>query len=392
MSIRTLDRRWIYSGIRVISLIALAFAAALTVSYYFKEHTFCAPGASCDQVANSDFGKKYGFFLPILGLTAYSFFFLTSFFFARTKSKLFGLSWATFWVPLAICCSAAGAMLFIIVQTLEIKAFCWMCMGIDVAAITMVIPAILLFLNRSEVDEEKPASPLHPLAWLAFYVASIGLPILIGVMPPSGISSNAPDYIRSFYREGQINIVEISSFDCPHCRELHPQLSKLLAEYGSKINFTRLTIPLTQRKEACIAYICADKQKKSEQYANCLFEEPSKDTEKLLQYARECSIDETSFKACLNDPETARIVDLILEDISNDAKFKGAPTIWIENTSIIGFDSKKGITPYRNAIEKSDNHAIKLIENYAILSLIILGLLAAGLVLTFKRKKKAISE
>ena len=162
-----------------------------------------------------------------------------------------------------------------------------------------------------------------------------------------------PAYIQSFYLPNKINVVEISSFDCPHCRKLHPQLSELLKEYGDRVNFTRLTIPLGKQKEACVAYYCAEKQKKETQYADCLFEEPSKDAGKLLEYARECSINEDSFKACLTDPASAKAVDDMLAKI-RESGFEGAPTIWIDDQNIVGFNQNLGMAPYRAALDKNN--------------------------------------
>ena len=95
MTIRTIPRGWLFTVIRIFSLCALLFASALAVDYYFNANTFCAQGAACDAVAHSEFGQKYGKFLPVLGLVAYSFFCLTSFFFARTRRKLFGFKLST---------------------------------------------------------------------------------------------------------------------------------------------------------------------------------------------------------------------------------------------------------------------------------------------------------
>ena len=355
MSIRSISRGSLYTVIRLLSLAALVFASMLAVDYYFNAHTFCANGASCQVVAESDFGQKYGKFLPALGLTAYSFFFLTSFFFAKTKAKVFGRYLSTFWIPLAIICCALGALLFIIVQSIQIHAFCYMCMGIDTSAILMVIPAVLLLLKKAEeVEADDPSNTkLHPVAWFGLYLLAAAGPLTWGSFQPPATSTQVPAYIHSFYQEGKINVVEISSFDCPHCRQLHPQLSELLKQYGDKVNFTRLTIPLSERKEACVAYLCAERQKKSEQYADCLFKDPSKDPQKLLEYARECSIDESKFNDCVNDPAMLEVVDQCRQDV-RDSGFKGAPTVWIDSTPIIGYDESRGMTPYINAIEARD--------------------------------------
>lgn len=409
MKVREIPQGWLFTAIRLLSLGALFFASMLAVDYYFVAHTFCEEGASCAVVAQSDFGQKYGIFLPTLGLLAYSFFFLTSFFFAKTRLKLFRQPLRTFWLPLAIICCAIGAMLFVVVQAVEIHAFCWLCMGIDTSALIMVIPAVLLMLQNKKLKEESddtadavPARTiLHPVLWCAIYLAIACGPIAYGTTEKSAPEPQktesgeivVPEYIQSFYVPGKINVVEISSFECPHCRQLHPELTKLLLEYGERINFTRLTIPLRGHKEACVAYYCAEKQKKASEFAECQFEQPSTDTGKILEYARECSINEDAFKSCLTDPASLAAVDDILKNIQNTG-FEGAPTIWIDQNKIVGFDKKRGMEPYKAALDQkkaSVNDGANATRAAHIVTLIglILGALCLvfGIVASVSRKR-----
>ena len=395
MSIRNIPKGWLFTCVRLLSLVALVFASALAVDYYFNANTFCNAGASCDVVAKSDFGQKYGIFLPTLGLLAYSFFFLTSFFFARTRIKVLGKPLSTFWLPLAIIACALGALLFIVVQAFEVNAFCYLCMGIDTSAILMVIPAVLLLLNKSDENADssslKPSSStLHPCLWLALYILAAGGPLTWGSFQPApAVQSTAPKFIQSFYKPDKVNIVEISSFDCPHCQQLHPELSKLLDEYADRVHFTRLTIPLGGQIEACVAYYCAQQQKKENAFADCMFETPTKDPNELLKHAKECSIEENSFKACLTDPASAAQVKDMLTKIK-ESGFEGAPTIWIDDTKIVGYNKSLGMKPYRDAIEKHPAPTSHTTLPLAfILCLILAGVSAvAGTVLTVTGRKK----
>lgn len=362
MNIRTIPREWLYTAIRVLSLSALIFASMLTVDYYMSANTFCHEGASCEVVAKSEFGQKYGIFLPTLGLVAYSFFFLTSFFFAKTRWKVFGKSTRTFWVPLAIICSALGALLFIIVQAIEIKAFCWLCMGIDTSAILMVIPAVLLMLGDKSDIPDRPRI-LHPLLWLAFYIGIVSGPISWGAYHPPVIDTSAatasaaefqaqidekvPEFIRSKYVPGKVNVHEISSFGCPYCRKLHPQLTKLLAVYGDKINFVRTTLPIHMSVDACAAYYCAQKEGKGDQFAECMFEEPPQSAEGIVKHAQHCELPEKEFVACIQSEEAQKAVEADRIAVK-ECGFKGAPTVWIDAQTIVGFQD---ISVYKNAIE-----------------------------------------
>ena len=362
MNIRTIPREWLYTAIRVLSLSALIFASMLAVDYYMSANTFCHEGASCEVVAKSEFGQKYGIFLPTLGLVAYSFFFLTSFFFAKTRWKVFGKSTRTFWVPLAIICCALGALLFIIVQAIEIHAFCWLCMGIDTSAILMVIPAVLLMLGDKSDIPDRPRI-LHPLLWLAFYIGIVSGPLSWGAYHPPVIDTSAatasaaefraqidekvPEFIRSKYVPGKVNVHEISSFGCPYCRKLHPQLTKLLAEYGDKINFVRTTLPIHMSVDACAAYYCAQKEGKGDQFAECMFEEPPQSAEAIVKHAQHCELPEKEFVACIQSEEAQKAVEADRAAVK-ECGFKGAPTVWIDAQTIVGFQD---ISVYRNAIE-----------------------------------------
>lgn len=362
MTIKSIPKEWLYVAIRVLSLCALIFASMLAVDYYMSENTFCHEGESCEVVAKSEFGQKYGIFLPTLGLVAYSFFFLTSFFFAKTKWKIFGKNAGTFWVPLAIICCALGALIFIIVQAAEINAFCWLCMGIDTSAILMTIPAALLLTGHKNEQTPRPTIG-HPVFWIALYLAVVSGPLSWGTYHPPVIDTSVatadlaeyqkqieqkvPEFIRSKYVEGKINVYEISSFGCPFCRKLHPELSELLAQYGDKINFNRTTLPIHISEDVCAAYYCAQKEGKGDKFANCMFEEPPQDAQSIIKHAKDCELPEQEFIACIQSQEAK---DAVAADKAaiKDCNFQGAPTVWIDAQQIVGYKHKD---VYKQAIE-----------------------------------------
>lgn len=372
MNVRRLPRVWLYAAIRVLSLVALAFASALAVDYYFNANTFCSAGASCDVVANSEFGQKYGIFLPTLGLLAYTVVYFSSFYFARTRRKVFGKSLGGFWFPVALFACALGAMLFIVVQALEVKAFCWLCMGIDSAALLMVIPGILLLMgDKTEGRIEEPRTCPHWLVWAGLYVLAAGVPMAWGSFQPPAKTQQIPDFVARYHEADKVNIVEISSFDCPRCRELHPELSKLIEEYGDKVNFKRVTVPFDRSRKAVIAYHCAEYQQGYERFADCMFEKPTKVVDEMREYAMQCELDLEAFNECLADPSHAEEVEEILTAL-RASDFKGAPTVWIDDLPIVGYHPDTGMDVYRNAIEKRSSN-----DSHLPLALIICLVLAA---------------
>lgn len=420
MSYKQIPREYLYTAIRVLSLCALFFASMLAVDYYFNANTFCHEGASCEIVAKSEFGQKYGIFLPTLGLVAYTFFFMTSFFFAKTKWKVFGLSTRTFWVPLASICCAIGALLFIIVQAIEINAFCWLCMGIDTSAILMTSPAILLMLGmKSDLPNKKTLG--NPLIWIAMYIAIVGGPLTWGMYNPPALDTTAasataieyqqqidtkvPEFIRSKYVKGKVNIYEISSFGCPFCQKLHPILNDLIKEYGEdKINVARTTLPIHMSDQACAAYYCADKLGKGTEFANCMFEDTPKDEGKdiadIIAHGDHCNLPKNDFVACINSDEARQAIIAERKSVK-DAGFQGAPTVWIDAQQIVGLND---VTVYRQAIEmnpimrKDEPSTTKEVEEASILTtthapfytilVIAFLVLISGLVLAQKAKEE----
>lgn len=387
MNVRRIPRVGIYAVIRLLSLVALAFASALAVDYYFNANTFCSAGAACDAVAKSEFGQKYGIFLPTLGLVAYTTVFFSSFYFARTRRKLFGQSLSAFWFPVAIFGCAVGAMLFIYVQAREVKAFCWLCMGIDSAALAMVIPGILLILGRnSEIDE--PRTRPHWLVWAGLYVLAAGVPLAWGTFQPPATAQNVPELVAQYHVADKINIVEISSFDCPRCRELHPELSQLIKSYGDKVNFERVMIPLDRSRDGVIAYLCAERQDRSESFADRMFKEPTKEANKLREYAVQCELDASAFDRCIVDPELNNEVDKTLKALKA-SDFRGAPTVWVDDIAIVGYRPEGGMDVYRNAIDKKDTKPMSHLPIALIACLVLAAVLIVSGAVSGRRTRTA---
>lgn len=376
-----IPRAWMLFAVRILSLGALIFASALAVDYYFSSNTFCNTGASCDVVAKSEFGQRYGIFLPTIGFLAYTATFFGSFIAANRRRLLILMN-------VCILLAAAGALLFIVVQAIEINAFCWLCMGIDSCAIAMTLPAIVMLINHR--DESVVVNKLPLILWIGLYILVAGGPLTYGAFKPAhaDVPKTAPAAIQALYKDGKVNIVEISSFDCPHCRELHPQFSKLLQEYSADINFKRITVPIGRRvdRSVLIAYHCAEQQEKADAFADCMFEAPSTDSAVLQSYAQKCSIAEDAFTQCTQSKEAADAVDASLE-IVKDSGFRGAPTVWIDQTAIIGFDRTLGMQPYRDAINKV---APKPYTPWVFYLCIALGGLCvvAGIVLVLVRRRR----
>jgi protein-disulfide isomerase len=139
---------------------------------------------------------------------------------------------------------------------------------------------------------------------------------------------------------GKINVVEFVDFQCPFCRQLHPAIVDLLDEYGSRVNFVRLNMPLASHafaRTAARAYCCADEQKKGSAMADALLKSDDLTPEGCEKLAAELGLSLAEYQACIKSAATdARIDDEIAR--VKKAGFGGLPTVWVEDEVIVGRD------------------------------------------------------
>lgn len=149
----------------------------------------------------------------------------------------------------------------------------------------------------------------------------------------------------------KVKIIEFSDFQCPYCKNLHNDMSKILTEYGDKIQFVFKNFPLefhTQAENAALASECANEQGKFLDYAGKLFAEQDKwgktdGTQKFKDLARQAGIGNSQFNSCLDDK---KFQDKINRDKEEAASFgiSGTPAIFVNdqfNGGSVAFDALK---------------------------------------------------
>ncbi len=81
------------------------------------------------------------------------------------------------------------------------------------------------------------------------------------------------DSLRAPSTEAKVQLVEFADFECPACAMLHPALKRILAEYGSKIDYTFRVIPIHQHSVlAASAVMAAREQGKFMEMSDAVFE------------------------------------------------------------------------------------------------------------------------
>ncbi len=361
---------WI-TVLRVLTVVAIGVSGALFVDYANPmDATFCGPDSGCNDVQRSGLGYIGGYLglplqlallvnTPLIGLVAYG----TVLYAAIKPGSL---------VHILAYVGGAGALALIGIQAFVVKAFCWLCMIVDVSAVGIALAAFMharaAASEASEPAAPEPADPDdkdgpyrarvvgrrggEPVAAFTWPVLAVAVVMIAAVWPQLKPAPDVPFGIRSYYVEGKINVVEFADFECPFCRRLHPIIKKLADEYGDQVNFVRLNYPLEshpQARPAARSYLCAADQGKSEPMADLLFDVEELSPETNRQLAEKLELDLAAYDACVKDEKTDKRIDAESQ-VLVDAGLQGLPTTYVGGKRIVGV--REEVT-FRDAFEQA---------------------------------------
>jgi predicted DsbA family dithiol-disulfide isomerase/uncharacterized membrane protein len=332
--------------LRAAVLIALLGSSALTIDYLSPIPSFCGAESGCGKVQESGFGYlgEAGIPLPVLGLAAFTVLF--------TLSLLPGAR-RRLAAPVAIFGGVFGVFLLVL-QGAVVKAFCQLCVAVDVSAIVAAAAGIFVLRSKTEpaaAEGPRPApgtaggpasdpplagEPLREWAWGALAVLAVVAPL---VWPSFRPAPDVPREIAAYFQRGKINVVEFVDFECPFCRLLHPQLKALVAEYGERVNFVRLDLPLAMHpsaRDAARAHLCADAHKQGDAMADALFESEDLSQPALVAAAQKIGLDASAFRACLAAPETEARLKKSERILRDTGLMQGLPTTFVGAKMLVG--------------------------------------------------------
>lgn len=314
-------------ALRVSCLPAIAASAALTREYRSYDPSFCAPDSGCSALRQTDLAHLWGLgvTLPELGLAA----FLAIFCLSLTRhKKLAGV--------LGIVAALLGAV-FIALQALALQTFCWLCIVVDLSALAAGVAGAGLAFTRGSatLPDATPPPRLMPGAWLGLAALAVAAPFFWPLVKPAPA---VPEAVRRYYEPGKINVVEFADFECPFCRRLHQQLKEQLVQYGDRVNFVRLNMPLESHihaRGAALAAICAEPSGKADALAEFLFTTENLDPAVIRAEAVRLGVDAGAYDACLQAKGT---LDRLAREskILREVGFQGLPTTYIGPRQIVG--------------------------------------------------------
>jgi len=318
-----LQKHWL-NLYRILTLVATLVSALLYVHYLDPgDSTLCGGASGCEAVRRSGFsyfGTPY-LNIPLIGMLAYGVLLVDS----------LGPLDAARANRIRLMAGAGGvfALVFVIWQAIGIGRFCWLCITVDSSAIGAAFVAQAVYAAR-----ETQVPVLRSWAWLALLASVVGLPVLWPVVKPP---SSVPSEVRELFVEGKINVIEFADFQCPHCRNLHPTLKALVDEYGDRVHFRRLHMPLGMHvlaEGAAKAAVCGEAQGKGEEMADLLFE-GELGPKHYLSYAKDLELDLGQFEKCLEAESTQEAVSADVVRFRT-AGLRGLPTTFVGEQLIRG--------------------------------------------------------
>lgn len=319
----------------MLCLVAIATSAALLVDYVSPAPAFCSPNSGCGAVRHSGFGYWMGIPVPAIGLAGFGFLYFLSL--SRPHRK---------WVRPVAYAGAAMALVFIGIMAFVIHHTCVFCMVTDGSAI---LAAGAAYLSRERTKKDREEELLKGWAWMTLAAIAISAPVLWPKLQPR---APVPAGIQQYYKPGKINVIEFADYECPFCRKLHPTLKKLVAEYGDRVSFARLNMPLPRHPQAAFAAkaaICASAQGREDAAADALFEAEDLSEANVRRLVLGLGVEPKKFDACVRSPATAERITRESQ-ILRDAGFQGLPTTYIGSKQIVG---AYGEDVFREAFEQA---------------------------------------
>jgi predicted DsbA family dithiol-disulfide isomerase len=233
-------------------------------------------------------------------------------------------------LPLSVAGGLVAAALLAF-QAFVIHKWCKLCVGVDSAA---VVAAVAAFASMRPGAGELP-SERRGWLWPGAALFTLALPFVYAFAVPA---PPVPKQIAALWVPGKINVVEFADFQCPFCRQLHPEMLEVLGEYGDRVHFVRLNMPLTshsQARDAARAYCCADEQGKAATMADALFTAKSLAPADCAKLAESLGLSMPAYAACVASPKTDARIDAEIATV-RAAGLDGLPTVWIDDQKLLG--------------------------------------------------------
>jgi protein-disulfide isomerase len=153
-----------------------------------------------------------------------------------------------------------------------------------------------------------------------------------------------------------VTVVMFSDFQCSHCAEAHPMVSKVVAEFGNKVRFVVKNYPLVSIHpnafRAAEAAAAAQAQGKFFEYIDVLYRnQDALGDEPLKKFASNLGLDRKRFDESLSSEEFAPRIKKDIAEAERIGLF-GTPTVFVNGSEIYALSGRNLRAAIREAIKK----------------------------------------
>jgi uncharacterized membrane protein len=302
---------------RLFAILGLAASAASLADQTLDEATFCSFESGCDQVTSSIYGRPFGIPLPVFGLIGFG---------GMLGLTLVGRPSTFQWARRAAFAGAVAGLGLVIVQVAVIGRLCPLCLVADVSAIAMGLLAVAPLSTPFD-------SALIRAAWSVAAVIAILTPLALAM---ADTVPDPPDWVKDQWVEGKVTIVEVTDFECEHCRRADEYIRDVIKNRPD-VNLVRMPVPMPKHADsrpAAIAFHAAKAQGRGNEMAEALFAAKSLTPADCRRIAERLHLRMDDYDRVVADPATNQEVT----DRSVVAKKAGpgVPLIWVQAHVIYG--------------------------------------------------------
>jgi uncharacterized membrane protein len=305
--------------LRVFALVALAASGASLADSAFAEAAYCGFESGCGAVTASEYARPLGVPLPAVGLIGFGVVFGLTLF---PADRAIGL--------LRVLAAVAGAvgLGLIVVQLAVLHQVCPLCLVADGSGLALAVAA---FAGRAR--ETTGLGWPARIVWIVAAVAAAGFPLLFawGRADPS-----PPEQVTALWADGAVTLVELTDFDCPHCKDAEAALRPFLRNHPD-VRFVRLPAPLPKHdnaRPAARAYLAARAQGKGEEMAAALFAADDRGFDACRKLAAGLGLRLAEYDRTARDPRTEAELDATVAWAR--PLDTGVPVMWLQDRRFTG--------------------------------------------------------
>ncbi|MFO0802308.1 MAG: vitamin K epoxide reductase family protein [Gemmataceae bacterium] len=317
--------------LRGLCIVALASSAASLSEQSFGNGTFCSFESGCEAVTSSQYGQFLGLPLPYYGILGFT---------ALLGISTVGGAFTARVVRGAAALAALAGAALLVVQFAVLGKVCQLCLIVDVCAIASGIIACFPL-------PAAPASNPARAAWGVLAVLAVMVPLAVGY---SEVKPEPPDWVKAEWLRDKITIVEVTDFECEHCRQADEYVRERLKDRPD-IRLVRVPVAMPKHansRTAALAFHAAAAQGRANEMAEGLFAANSLTAADCRVLAAKLGLNLAEYDRVVADAETDRKVSEA--GVRSKAAGPGVPLIWIHEHMSFGMPNSDNFDrPLREA-------------------------------------------